>query len=131
MSGTVITLVGHCGPDMFMLRNAIRNAAPDATIEVVDSDAAVASIDADVLLVNRVLDGSFADTRGIDLIARLSASRTGPRPAILLISNYADAQSEAEAAGALPGFGKSDLYSDQTRERLLAAIEHARAGATN
>ena len=40
---------------------------------------------------------------------------------MLLVSNFEDAQAQAEAAGAMPGFGKSDLYHDDTTQRLKDA----------
>ncbi len=40
----------------------------------------------------------------------------------MLISNFQDAQQEAVAAGAFPGFGKSQLYDDSTSERLRDAL---------
>jgi hypothetical protein len=40
----------------------------------------------------------------------------------MLVSNYADAQQQAETAGALPGFGKSSLRTPETRERLRAVL---------
>jgi hypothetical protein len=74
---------------------------------------------ASVLLVNRVLDGDFGTSSGIELIARLAKAEN--RPAMLLISNYPEAQQQAIAAGALPGFGKAELYNPRTAELLREA----------
>ena len=41
---------------------------------------------------------------------------------MMLVSNFEDAQAEAEAAGALPGFGKTQMYDPRTRERILGAV---------
>lgn len=41
----------------------------------------------------------------------------------MLISGYEDAQREAVKAGAVPGFGKSDLRSGLPGERISAALE--------
>lgn len=61
----------------------------------------------DLVLVNRVLD--VDGTSGIDLIHAIKADpELAPLP-VMLVSNYADAQAEAKAAGALTGFGKADL----------------------
>ncbi len=119
---TNVVLVGHCRPDGFMMRNALRGVFGDPEISEVNSqsdlDAAMAS--ADVLLVNRVLDGRFDAELGQELIGRLTEA--GTAPSMLLVSDLADAQIEAEAAGALPGFGKRSLHESTTRERLLAAV---------
>lgn len=113
-------LVGHCGPDVFLLRNALQRADGDTDIAVVNhADALDTHVKGgDLLLVNRVLDGAFAHESGIELIRDVAAR--GGRA--LLVSNYDDAQQQAEAAGALPGFGKNALYDAETVERLRAAL---------
>ncbi len=118
-----IALVGHCGPDSFMLRSAVSRFAPGASVVSLESPEDLEpSLDSlDVLLVNRVLDGGFRQSSGIELIQSL-ASRDGA-PKMLLISNFDDAQSQAEAAGAMPGFGKRDLYDDASRQRLNDALQ--------
>ncbi|MGI9015159.1 MAG: hypothetical protein ACR2GY_13060 [Phycisphaerales bacterium] len=117
-----ILLVGHCGPDAFMLRNAVARISPGVAIEMVNEQEAVdAAGRDDVLLVNRVLDGDFPSESGIDLIRR-RGSDAAASPAMLLVSNIASAQAEAEAAGAQPGFGKVDLFAAETAERLRAAM---------
>ncbi len=121
-----VALVGHCGPDQWALRSAVTSALPGAQLLSINDEQALAtSLGAiDVALVNRVLDGRFESESGIGLIGRL-AGRDGKRPALLLISNFPEAQREAEAAGAAPGFGKSDINTDTARRRL----QHA-AGVT-
>lgn len=114
-----IALVGHCGPDTMLLRQAIRRAVPDAeVIEVLDDDALAAAIEAgSALVVNRVLDGRFGHgDGGIELIRRTLAER--PETPVALVSNFPEAQEEAEAAGARPGFGKSRLLQPDTQGRI-------------
>lgn len=119
----VVALVGHCGPDSFMLRSSVRRAIPGADIVSFESDRDVEreAPSADILLVNRLMDGRFEDASGIELIRRLREDLGERGPAMILVSNFEDAQREAEKAGAMPGFGKRDLHDDTTRERLLAA----------
>lgn len=115
-----IALVGHCGPDSYAIRGAVQAMVPGAEVRFVNDGAAAeqAAAAGDVLLVNRVLDGDFETSSGLELIRALA-----PRGArVMLVSNYAEAQAEAEAAGALPGFGKAGLYSAAMRERLAAAV---------
>ncbi|MEO0716799.1 MAG: hypothetical protein AAFY58_07400, partial [Planctomycetota bacterium] len=76
--------------------------------------------DFDALLINRVLDGSFKTESGIELIRALATLDTAP--SLMLISNFADAQAEAESAGATKGFGKSELNTDPARSALRAAV---------
>ncbi|MEM7228197.1 MAG: hypothetical protein AAF432_05200 [Planctomycetota bacterium] len=120
-----IALVGHCGPDTFMLRSAITRAVPDAAIELVnDGDALQDHISRGaVLLVNRELDGHFSTRSGIELIAIVAEQH--PASVAMLVSNFEDAQADAVAAGALPGFGKSQLYDELTTERLRSAAMSA------
>lgn len=119
-----IVLVGHCGADGRMLRSAIRSSIP--TVEVVQADDQ-ATLDAEfaratLLLVNRVLEGDYAHAAGIDLIREVAALDVSPKPATMLVSNFEDAQHEAEAAGARPGFGKRDLNTPKMSDRLKDAI---------
>lgn len=119
-----IVLVGHCGPDMFMLKSAIGRAA-DAPIETVNDAKSLSEYlnDKSVLLVNRVLDGSFATNSGIELIAQIT-KQDNP-PIAMLISNYEESQAEAVAVGARQGFGKSDLYDQSTTDALRDAVGSA------
>lgn len=120
-SGPLFVLVGHCGPDFQMLKAAISRAVPGAVIHRADDDAAVqahAGCGA-ILLVNRVLDGGFDESDGVALIRRLNENPGAPRA--MLVSNHADAQRQAQQAGALPGFGKAALHAPHTAETLRRA----------
>lgn len=122
MAITHIALVGHCGFDSGSLTRLVRTTFPDATVTAVNhQDALTPPGDPDpgfdLLLVNRVLDGRFDAADGIELI-RTAA----PYTACLLISNFPEAQADAEAAGAQPGFGKSDLTAPQAADRLRSAL---------
>jgi CheY-like chemotaxis protein len=64
----------------------------------------------DLVLVNRVFDGD--GTSGLDLIRAIKADPELAAIPVMLVSNYQDAQADARALGALPGFGKADLLQD-------------------
>jgi len=121
LSEKTILLVGHCVPDEFMLRSAIRSIVPGANVVKVKNEGALQEhlASADLALVNRVLDGRFESDDGIGLIASLAPESSAK---FMLVSNFADAQARAEAAGAVPGFGKSDMRSEETRRRVEAAL---------
>lgn len=121
-AGTRIALVGHCVPDAAAIRAMVRRAVPEAEIVMVnDSKGLQAEKTAGLLLINRVLDGSFDGVEsGIELIRKLS-SDTSSAARTMLVSNYAEAQDEAEAAGARPGFGKTDLNESSTLDRVRDA----------
>ena len=116
-----VVLVGHCGPDMFMLKTAVGRALPGASIVFANDDDALSEYrTADsLLLVNRELDGGFDSSSGIELIQQL-IQQDNP-PVVMLISNYEDAQQEAIAAGATLGFGKTQLYNQSTTQLLREA----------
>jgi ActR/RegA family two-component response regulator len=117
-----VALVGHCGFDAGSLRRFVQQHAPHATVtDICDPASLQRAASPDVLLlINRVLDGSFADDSGIELIREMAAKPDGPR--MLLISNYADAQAAAVEAGARPGFGKSELGDASAVERFKEAL---------
>ena len=122
--GRTFVLVGHCLPDWFMLKSALKRAVPGASIAKAGDDKSLRrhlGPDA-VLLVNRELDGRFASgPSGIDLIRQVNGD--DDPPVTMLISNLGDAQGEAVAAGARPGFGKSSLYDPATVALLQEVAE--------
>ena len=117
-----VVLVGHCGADSWMLGDVLAQALPDAAVEQAHTDAEVDALSdqTTLMLVNRVLDGRFAAASGVDLIRQRAGDEAVGR--WMLISNYADAQEEAVAAGALPGFGKADAGSPRTIDLLRQAV---------
>ena len=117
---TTIALVGHCRPDSFAMRSALGRYAPGAVfVDVNDSAGLAAHANASALLVNRVLDGRFDTGNGVELIGSLPEAQ---RRRATLVSNLPDAQAEAVALGAVPGFGKSEMYSDKARETIEGLV---------
>ena len=117
-----VVLVGHCGPDMFMLKTAVGRALPEATIVSVNDIDTLGEYRAPevLLLVNRELDGSFRSESGVELIREIAQQTDGP--ITMLISNFEDAQAQAVAAGAKPGFGKSQLYDKSMMDMLAGTM---------
>ena len=60
---------------------------------------------------------------GLDLLKAIKLDDDLADTPVMLITNYPDVQSEAEAAGALPGFGKADLRGEHTRELLADVLK--------
>jgi CheY-like chemotaxis protein len=121
--------VGQCGYDHGRIARHLRDAF-GARAERADSAgealAAARSGGLALLLVNRVLDGDGSS--GLALIAALKADPATAGVPAMLVSNYADAQAQAVALGALPGFGKADLDRPRAAEALGAVL--APAGAS-
>ncbi|MCB9844816.1 MAG: hypothetical protein H6811_02355 [Phycisphaeraceae bacterium] len=121
-----VVLVGHCGPDAYLLRNVVHRVAPDRDVKRADDDASLESLapGAALLLINRRLDGAFTNASGVELIREIRDRRGASAPAMILVSNFADAQAMAQANGALPGFGKAELNRALVGERLRAALSN-------
>ncbi|MFM1832877.1 MAG: hypothetical protein RLZZ461_1193 [Planctomycetota bacterium] len=123
--------VGHCGPDSWMLRSTAERALGSAIrFESFDEESRMrerldSTSDPVLLLVNRKLDGYFDASDGIALIEASLAAGRG-RLAAMLISNLSDALAQAEAVGAMPGFGKTALHATETATALQAAAERLR-----
>jgi hypothetical protein len=118
-----IVLVGHCGADSYALKSAVSRMVPGSEIVFAPDTRSVEAelARADLLLINRTLDGDYDQHEGVDIVRQVAA-RGERAPALMLISNYSESQAEAVKAGARPGFGKRDLYSDEAKRRVLDAI---------
>jgi two-component system chemotaxis response regulator CheY len=115
--------VGQCGYDHRRLATQLQRDF-DAIVDPAETfDEALSSLRREtyhLILVNRVTDAD--GTRGIDLIKSLRDDPSFTRIPIMLVSNLAEAQGEAERHGALPGFGKSDLGTLGAVERLAPIL---------
>jgi len=119
-----VVLVGHCGADSSYLRMAVAGAGTAVSVvSVEDEESLSAALEngVELVLINRILDWGFDEQEGVSLISRLR--RTHPNLKTMLVSNYADAQAAAVAAGALPGFGKREIGSSRVKELLRGALE--------
>lgn len=119
MSETLrVVLVGHCTADAMYLTRFVRKHLPTAAIERANAEDELDAVIGQpaLLLVNRVLDGRFDNSSGMDVLQR---AQNGPATA-MLISNYEEAQQAAVEAGTPAGFGKSQLGDPASAERLIA-----------
>src|SRR5690606_15944113 len=102
--------VGQCGMDHSAIRSLITtrfDADVDRAHSIEEALSAMRKFSYNLVLVNRILD---ADGReGLELIRQAQADEQLKAIPIMMVSNYADAQAAAIAAGAQPGFGKSQL----------------------
>lgn len=104
--------VGQCSYDHGSISRHLARAY-DAEVVRARSAAealrAVRSGGIDLVLVNRQLDDDGSP--GLEVIRQMKADDGLTAVPVMLVSNFAEAQAEAEALGALPGFGKNDLRS--------------------
>src|SRR4051812_28312149 len=102
MSRRVLS-VGQCGFDHGGISRTVRAEFGAEGVSAETAEEAVAAVRGSgfaLVLVNRLFDADGGS--GLELIGRLKAE-AGEVP-VMLVSNFADAQAKAEAAGAAPGF---------------------------
>jgi len=121
--------VGQCGFDHGTIAHTLKAEFGVEVVPAGTQSEAVAALQRggfDLVLVNRVFDEDGGS--GIDLIRTLKADPALSSVPVMLVSNYPDAQREAETLGALPGFGKAELRTPKAKERLEAALPHPTKG---
>jgi len=117
-----ILLVGHCGVDGPRMQREICDFLDEADVLRINSDddlERAVEDGADLLLINREPVG-FEPKMGRDLVREVHERY--PDTKVVLVSDYEDAQEEAEEAGALPGFGKSIVGTPQFERAVRQAL---------
>jgi two-component system, chemotaxis family, chemotaxis protein CheY len=118
MANRRVLSVGQCGAD----HSKIVRTLQAFDVEIVPADTTEEALmklkesQFTVVLVNRVYD--IDGSPGMDLIRRIKGDEMLRSVPVMLVSNHDDAQQEAVAAGAVPGFGKAALYGPLVVERL-------------
>ena len=132
MTKRVLT-VGHCSADHSAIRQMLEHHFDVQVARAHTHDEALETLhnqEFDLVLVNRVFDADNSD--GLELIKMMRADPQLSRIPMMLITNYHDYQQTALAAGAAEGFGKAELNSPSTIEKLapyLGDHEQAAQGA--
>src|SRR4051812_44306717 len=114
-----VVLVGHCGVDGPRLQSEL-SRLDDVDVTRVNSEADLerCCADAALLLVNREPVGFDED--GIEIVRKVCQNHPGTK--VMLVSDLPDAQAEAEAAGALPGFGKRLMGTPKLGAAVLRGL---------
>ena len=111
--------VGQCAPDHAAIRRLVAGAFGAELVQADRLDDALAALrrsSFDLVLVNRKLDIDYSD--GIEIVRAIKADPALAATPVMLVTNYPEHQQAAIAAGAEPGFGKAELDSAETREKL-------------
>jgi CheY-like chemotaxis protein len=111
--------VGNCVPDHAAIRGMLEKMFRADVVQADGPDDALSALrnePFDLVLVNRKLDQDYSD--GLEVIKRIKADARLKSVPCMLVTNYADQQQLAVAAGAEYGFGKKELYADETQSRL-------------
>lgn len=115
--------VGQCSYDHGTISRHLASTYGAEVARAQSADEAVKAVRAggfDLVLINRQLDRDGSP--GLDIIRSLKADAALADVPVMLVSNYPDAQAEAQSLGALPGFGKADL-----RKGAVPALDAALA----
>ncbi len=116
--------VGNCTADHCAIKAMIENFFEAEVVRAHGIDDALSVLHTasfDLVLVNRKLDRDYHD--GLDLIQRIKADATLNRLPVMMITNFAEHQETAVAAGAEPGFGKQALGSADTIDKLKSVLD--------
>jgi two-component system chemotaxis response regulator CheY len=124
MSGRRVLSVGNCAFDHGNIARLLQQHFGAEVIPAAGLDEALRWLRSgtfDLVLVNRVLDADGGS--GHEVIRQIKSESDLKAVPVMLISNYADAQDQAVALGAVRGFGKSDLSRPETIELLRPFLE--------
>jgi CheY-like chemotaxis protein len=124
MANKVVLDVGNCGPDHASISAMLRKYFDVEILradQLSDTLSILANQHVDLVLINRKLDIDYSD--GIDILHVLKQSESYRDIPVMLITNYAEHQQQAVAAGAVLGFGKLELTNPETLERLQAILQ--------
>lgn len=120
MSSRRVLSVGQCDFDHGAISARLR-ALCGATVVPVDTAAEalhkLSSEQFDLVLVNRIFDVDGGS--GLELIQGMKAPGSPP---CMLVSNFPEAQAQAQAFGALPGFGKAALADPALADRFAMIL---------
>jgi CheY-like chemotaxis protein len=115
--------IGNCSMDHGAIRGMLEKQFGADVVQCHGPDDSLEALrhgQFDLVLVNRKLDQDYSD--GLDIIHALKADPQLASIPVMLITNYPEYQEQAVAAGALPGFGKKELYSEVTQKRLAEVL---------
>ena len=119
MTGKRVLSVGQCLADHGGISRLLRGSFAAEVVPAASALEALGRLRQEafaLVLVNRVFDATGEG--GLDFIRRLKGDRQLAGVPAMLVSNFPEAQEEAAAAGAVPGFGKSALHEHQTLDTL-------------
>jgi CheY-like chemotaxis protein len=115
--------VGQCGPDHAAIRSYLTNHFDVEIVQthgLADTMSELRTGHFDLVLINRKLDADYSD--GIEILHAIKSEAATQHVPTMLITNYADHQDAAVAAGAHRGFGKLEFDRPETKEKLAAIL---------
>lgn len=119
MAKRTVLDVGNCGPDFASVQRMLTSHFDVEVLQTNGMDDTLellARRTVDLVLINRKLDQDYSD--GTEILRRIKADPAFSRLPVMIITNYAEHQDAAVALGAERGFGKLELQTPATREKL-------------
>jgi len=114
--------IGNCDADHLFITTMLKSNF-EATVlrahKLSDAITALETNSVDLILVNRLLDKDGSE--GMDVFRGIKSKPEFASIPAMLITNYEDHQEKAISEGAVRGFGKSAIQSEET----VAAIKEA------
>jgi len=124
MSKKKVLSVGQCFADHGAMRRTFQKHFGAEVVGADDGAEALALLQREpfaLVLVNRVLDADGSS--GLDVLRQIRADEKGTAVPVMLVSNFEDAQAQAERAGAVRGFGKAALGQPAMLARVRPFLE--------
>ncbi len=117
-----VVLVGHCGFDSGNLVSFVEGVDSDVKVTRVNDESELGHFrnGESLWLINRVLEGGFNASDGLEMVETEAGKDGGPR--VMLITNYEDWLANSVKAGAVAGFGKSAVGSAEAAVCLKSAM---------
>ncbi len=116
--------IGNCNADHSFLNSMLqKNFAGTQLLRAHRLDDALSALqenEVDLILINRLLDVDGSE--GMQILQHLKADSELQQTPVMLITNFDEHQQTAIQAGAVQGFGKSGLLSEETRQAIAAAL---------
>jgi two-component system chemotaxis response regulator CheY len=132
MAGKRVLSIGNCAYDhgniaRILAHHFSAEVVPAATWE--EAQRLLAQGHFDLVLVNRIFDADGSS--GLEVIRLLKSQPGTQNLPVMLISNYEEAQQQAQALGAVRGFGKASLEHGSTLELLRPYLRSEPASAAS
>jgi CheY-like chemotaxis protein len=119
--------IGNCAADHAAIRYLIERGFDASVMRAHGEQDALVMLRSqpiDLVLVNRLLDRGGD---GLQVILRIKSEPDLASVPVMLVTDYPQYQRAAIEAGAEAGFGKSELHTPETREKLTRFLATAAA----
>ncbi len=124
MTRKLVLDVGNCGPDHSSIRRMLQSRYDVEVLQADNFDDAIEVLrtkSVALVTVNRKLDCDYSD--GMEVLKQIKADSQVSAVPVMLVTNYPEHQQAAVDLGAEWGFGKLQLETAQTHERLARFLD--------